>query len=316
MLEFEFFNFLESAASAHEKQFTNLTPLTPGMFGYSLLRASQNQPFFSAMMDELPAFGVPLEGLHTETGPGVLEAALAVSDALTAADRGVLFKAAVKEIAHRFGILPTFMAKISPELPGCSGHIHHSLWRTDGSGNAFYDRESPDGFSDTFKHFIAGQLHCLPQFLPLLAPTINSYKRLVEGMWAPTRMTWSSDNRTSALRAIGGSPKSTRLETRVSGADMNPYLALAGLLAAGLYGIKNKLAAPDPVKGNAYEVKDVAILPRNLEEAAQVMLKSEVARALFGEVFVEHMAQSRIWEWRQFSQAVTNWELQRYFEII
>lgn len=316
-LEFEFFNFRETAETAHEKGFRDLRPLTPGMFGYSLLRASQNGDYFSALMDELLAFGVPVEGIHTETGPGVFEAAIMYSDALEAGDRAVLFKAATKEIAAEFGIIPTFMAKISPELPGCSGHVHQSLWNLDKTTNVFYDENADRKMSKTFRQYLAGQMKCAPEVLPCYAPTINSYKRLVEGMWAPTMVTWGSDNRTSSFRVLPGSKKSTRLETRVTGSDVNPYLALAATIGTGLYGIEKGLdLESDAVTGNAYEVKDAVRLPGNLYDAAQKMAQSELANAVLGENFVAHYTQSRIWEWRQFQTAVTDWETQRYFEII
>ena len=209
-------------------------PLTPGMFGYSLLRLNQNRGYVNALFDELGAFGVPIEGLHTETGPGVLEAAIRYSAPLESADRAVLFKSGAKEIGHRFGILPSFMAKWSSELPGCSGHIHQSLWDQAGRRTCSSIRRQRDGMSSTFRSYIAGQLACLPELLPLYAPTVNSYKRLVEGAWAPTRANWGVDNRTTALRVIPGGAKCTRVETRVNGSDTNPYLALAAALASGL----------------------------------------------------------------------------------
>ena len=189
-MEFEWFNFDESAESLAEKGFIRPQPFTSGMHGYSLLRTSQNSDFFASLNNSLLDFGVPLEGLHTETGPGVLEAAILYSGALEAADRAVLFKWATKSIAHEFGIMPSFMAKWNAELPGCSGHIHQSLWTADGKTNLFFDESGEDSMSDTFRHYLAGQMLCLPEILPLLAPNINSYKRLVEGHWAPTRVTW------------------------------------------------------------------------------------------------------------------------------
>jgi len=317
-VEFEWFNFKETPQSLHEKGFQNLESLTPGMFGYSLLRSSLNQPYFAALMDEMGAFGVPIEGLHTETGPGVYEVAIQCSEALEAADRAVLFKSGAKEIAYRHGIIACFMARWSTELPGCSGHIHQSLWNLDGDRNLFHDQAGERGMSKTFRHFIAGQLHCLPQILPMFAPTVNSYKRLVEGYWAPTRATWGFDNRTCAFRVIPGSPKSTRVETRVSGADINPYLAVAASLASGLYGIEHELEPATPAfVGNAYKAgEDHCKLPASLEQAATVMQSSLLARELFGDKFVEHFTQSRLWEARQFRQSVTDWELKRYFEII
>jgi glutamine synthetase len=234
--EFEWFNFLETAASLEKKGYQQPIPLTPGMFGYSLLRVSQNHSYFTTLMDQMDKFGIPLEGLHPETGPGVYEAAIMYSDALEAADRAILFKSGVKEIAAQFGILASFMAKWNITLPGCSGHIHQSLW--DARGNpVFFSSKHPHSMSPLFQHYVAGVIRCLPELLVLCAPTVNSYKRLVEGFWAPTRATWGVDNRTCALRVIPGSAASTRLEFRVPGADMNPYLAIAACLAAGLYGI-------------------------------------------------------------------------------
>jgi len=315
--EFEWFNFLGKGGEVAAEDYRKLPPLSQGMFGYSILRASQGSAYFQDLFDMLEKFGVPLEGLHTETGPGVYEAAISYSEALEAADRAVLFKSGVKEIAHRHGILPTFMAKFSPELPGCSGHVHQSLWSADGSRNLFYDADNATGISSLMESYIAGQLHCLPHILPLYAPTVNSYKRLVEGAWAPTTITWGIDNRTTALRALPGSATSTRLETRVVGSDSNPYLAMAGCLASGLYGIRNGLKLDIPAtRGSGYEDKSRGVLPRNLWEATQAMKGSALAVELLGETFVDHFTRTREWEWRQFSREVTDWELRRYFEII
>ena len=313
--EYEFFHFRETSHSLAERGHLRPDPLTPGMFGYSLLRLNQSKEYVNALFDELGAFGVPIEGLHTETGPGVMEAAVLYADALEAADRAVLFKAGAKEIGHRFGIMPSFMAKWRADLPGCSGHIHQSLWAS-GKKNAFYGGSEPGKLSRTLEHYIAGQLHCLPEILPMFAPTINSYKRLVEGAWAPTNANWGIDNRTTALRAIPGSKKSSRLETRVNGSDSNPYLALAAAVASGLYGIENELPLVPAVKGNGYADREAATLPRNLAEATERFESSELAQSLFGAEFVAHFAASRRWEWRQYAKAVTDWELARYFEII
>lgn len=315
-MEFEWFNFKETPQSIADKGFINPTPLTPGMFGYSILRASLQHEYFSALMDELTAFEVPIEGLHTETGPGVYEAAIHYSDALEAADRAILFKTGAKEIAYRFGIMPSFMAKWNESLPGCSGHIHQSLVDADGN-NLFYNAENPHKMSKLFESFVAGQLATLPYILPFYAPTVNSYKRLVEGHWAPTKVTWGVDNRTVALRVIPGTSKSTRLETRVPGSDCNPYLAVAASLASGLYGIQKGLKLENaPIVGNGYTVKGATILPPNLKEAAEQMRTSDLARELFGDAFIDHFSATRLWEWNQFHQAVTDWERRRYFEII
>ncbi len=316
-MEFEWFNFKESSQSLRDKHYVKPEPLTPGMFGYSILRAGQNLPFFNALMDELLAFRVPIEGLHTETGPGVYEAAILYSDPLEAADRAVLFKTGAKEIGMRYGIMPSFMAKWNPQLPGCSGHIHQSLWDKGREKNTFYDDKDAHKMSATFRHYLAGQLHYMGELLPCFAPTVNSYKRLVEGAWAPTKVNWGVDNRTVAARVIPATSKSTRLETRVSGSDVNPYLAIAAALGSGLLGIEKKLELTSaPVVGSGYRDEKAPRLPKNLNEAAERLHESKGARELFGDAFVEHFANTRMWEWRQFQTAVTDWETQRYFEII
>jgi glutamine synthetase len=318
-MEFEWFNFHETPDSLKDKGFRldQIKPVSPGMFGYSILRATLNNPFFNELMDQLGAFGVPLEGLHTETGPGVYEAAIQCSGALEAADRGVLFKTAVKEIAYKHAIVPTFMAKWNHALPGSSGHIHQSLRHIKDDQSAFFDASHPLKMSPIFESYLQGQMELLPEILPLFAPTVNSFKRLVEGFWAPTRVTWGIDNRTVAFRAIPGSAKSTRLESRVPGADVNPYLAVAGCLAAGLYGIKNKLKLNTArIEGNGYTALDAVKLPANLLDASEKMRNSTRARAIFGDEFVDHFTATRAWEWRKFQEQVTDWELKRYFEII
>ena len=315
--EFEWFNFSETPDSINEKDFRNLKPMTPGMFGYSILRSSLKHEFFNDLFELLEKFDVPLEGLHTETGPGVYEAAIRYDDILNAADKAVLFKSGVKEIANRHGLIATFMAKWNMDLPGCSGHIHQSLWNPEKSNNLFFDAGDQEKMSELMKSYMAGQLRCMSEILPMYAPTINSYKRLVEGAWAPTTITWGIDNRTTALRAIPGSSKSTRLETRVVGSDANPYLSMAACLASGLYGIANNLTLDiEQTKGNGYEDLRNGRLPVDLQEATHKMKESKIARELFGDAFVDHFCSTREWEWKQYGSQVTDWELKRYFEII
>jgi len=315
--EFEWYNFAETPQTLNDKQFKNLTPLTPGMFGYSILRSSLENVYFNDLFESLKKFNVPLEGIHTETGPGTYEAAITYAGIVEAADRALLFKTAVKEIAYRHGIIATFMAKINENLPGCGGHVHQSLWDKSAKKNLFYDEKDKIKMSALAKNYLAGQLYCLPYILPLFAPTINSYKRLVQGAWAPTTLTWGSDNRTVAIRLLATGSKSCRLETRVIGSDVNPHLAMAGCLAAGLYGIKNKLKLNQPATvGNGYEDYSNGVLPATLIEATQQMKASQVAKELFGEKFVQHFTQTREWEWRQHLKSVTDWEYKRYFEII
>lgn len=315
--EFEWFNFRETPQTLHQKGFRQLDPLTPGMFGYSILRPSLESSFYHALFDNLTRFDVPLEGLHTETGPGVYEAAIHHDEVLRAADQAVLFKTGVKEIAYRHGLVATFMAKWNADLPGCSGHIHQSLWNPDRTRNLFFDADQPDRMSDLMRQFIAGQLHCLPHITPMFAPTINSYKRLVEGAWAPTTVTWAMDNRTTALRVLNRSEAYCRVEHRVSGADTNPYLAMAAALASGLYGIRHQLTLDVPAStGNGYANRGNGVLPSNLWDATRAMADSPVAAELFGPAFVDHFVRTRDWEWRQYARQVSDWELKRYFEII
>src|ERR1700744_1309279 len=315
--EFEWFNFRETPQTLAEKSFTNLQTLTPGMFGYSILRTSQQSDFYYDLFNLLMQFNVPLEGLHTETGPGVYEAAILHDHVVASADKAVLFKTAVKEIAYKHGIMASFMAKWTETLPGCSGHIHQSLWNKTQTENLFYSADDEYNMSDLLKHYLAGQLHCLPYILPMYAPTVNSYKRLVEGAWAPTTVTWGLDNRTTAIRILNESSAYTRLETRIPGSDTNPYLAMAAALASGLYGIKHKLALHiPPTQGNGYQDKKNGVLSSNLHDAAMLMKNSPIAKELFGEAFVEHYTQTRLWEHKQFAKSVTDWELKRYFEII
>jgi len=315
--EFEWFNFQETPQSLQDKSFTKIQTLTPRMFGYSILRTSQQSDYYYDLFNLLAKFDVTLEGLHTETGPGVYEAAIMHDEVLRAADKAVLFKNAVKEIAGSHGIMASFMAKWIDTLPGCSGHVHQSLWDKEKTKNLFYSAADAHNMSDTMKHYLAGQLYCLPHLLPMYAPTINSYKRLVEGAWAPTTVTWGFDNRTAALRVLHPSEKYTRLETRIPGSDSNPYLAMAAALASGLYGIKNKLPLDiPPTVGNGYQDTKNGKLRPNLYEAANDMKNSAIAKELFGEGFVEHFTQTRLWEWKQFAKHVTDWELKRYFEII
>jgi glutamine synthetase len=314
-MEYEWFNFRETPQSWAAKNGVGPETITPGMFGYSLLRVNENREFFNALMDEMLAFNVPIEGLHTETGPGVYEAAIGFSEALEQADRAILFKTGAKEIGSRFGIMPSFMAKWSAQYPGCSGHIHQSL--SDGKANQFFDGKKPKKMSQLFESYLAGQVACLMEFAPMFWPTINSYKRLVDGFWAPVKPTWGIDNRTASFRVIAGSPKATRLETRCPGADVNPYLAMAAVIAAGLYGVEKglKLTAP-PITGTNQGAENIPRAPRTLIETTRNFSNSKIARDFLGDTFVEHFAATREWEWRQWLDGVTDWELKRYFEII
>lgn len=315
--EFEFFVFEETPDSIRAKGYRDLKNITPGMYGYSMIRNSVHAEYYHELMQLGRDMDFPIEGLHTETGPGVIEAALVHADAVTAADRAALFKTFAKVHAQRRGWMATFMAKWSPDYPGQSGHTHVSLQGRNGKG-AFHDPKKPHAMSDAMRWFIGGQQALMPQTLAMVASTVNSYTRLIPGFWAPTQASWGVENRTCALRAIPGSEKSQRVEYRIAAADINPYLAVAVALGTGLYGIEHKIEPTAPVEGNAYEMKTPAklALPRTLFEAAQALKKSKAAREIFGDAFVEHYAFTREWEEREARRAITDWQLKRYFEII
>ncbi len=313
--EYEYFIFRETSQSLQEKGFRNLNPLTPGMFGYSWLRSSQNAPLVHALVDGCNAFGIEVEGMHTETGPGVYETAIRYDDLEKAADKAVLFKTVAKEICSRHGLTACFMAKPNAKLPGCSGHVHQSLWTLNSDRNLFFDATAPGQRSETLRHYLGGQVELMPELTALYWPTINSYKRSVENTWAPTTATWGIENRTTAIRVIGDSSKSMRIEYRQLGADMNAYIGMAVSLAAGLWGIENEVEPPPPCAGNGYQAK-AKPLPRSLKDAVELLRNSKRARAILGEGFVDHFIRTREWEIRQFERAVTNWELERYLELI
>ena len=315
--EYEFFLFNETPATVRDKGYRNLTPFTPDYFGYSMLRNSVHAEQYHQLLALAEAMDFPIEGLHTETGAGVLEAALRYDGALAAADKAALFKTFTKTWAQRQGMMATFMAKWSPDWPGQSGHLHLSL--VDGQGKPlFFDGGDAHNMSRLQTQFLAGQQRYMPELLALVAPTVNSYRRMIPGFWAPLDATWGVENRTTALRVIPGKPGSQRIEYRVAAADANPYLVTAAAIASGLAGIAQQLSPTEPVTGNAYDQQHPPqlALPGSLADAASRLRGSEMARDYLGDAFVEHFAATREWEEREFRSHVSDWELQRYFEII
>jgi glutamine synthetase len=314
--EYEFFVFAETPFSIREKGYKNLKPISPGFFGYSMLRNSVLSDWYKDLLAMCETMDMGIEGLHTETGAGVLEAALRVKDGLAAADSAALFKLYTKVLAQKRDWLATFMAKWSKDWPGCGGHMHMSMWK-DGK-SVFFDEAGSHRMSETMRHFVGGQRQLMPELLAMVAANVNSYRRLIPGFWAPTVSSWGVENRTTSLRVIPGSAKSTRAEYRVAAADANPYLALAAAVGSGLWGVENKVDPGEPIKGNSYEIEhpQKAQLPRTLMEAAGRLKASTVARDLFGDSFVDHYSATREWEEREFRKAITEWELDRYMEII
>ncbi|PVG02781.1 glutamine synthetase/guanido kinase [Serendipita vermifera] len=334
-VEYEYFQFKEDPRTVADKKFTSLDPLTPGMHGYSLLRTQLNIDYFNEIFDVAKEFQVEIEGHHTETGPGVYETALAYTSALRMADNALLFKFLVKSIGIQKGILPSFMAKPWGNLPGCSGHVHVSL-RTKHGNNLFaVDREDLDNgranaqYEDTKwlsqegEWFLAGILDGLEDIVPLLVPTINGYKRLVggESFWAPNAVTWGYDSRAASVRLItppSCARSATRLEIRVPGADMNPYFALSAIFLLGFRGIEKKMSIPvPPVKELMGDKSKVIKLATSLEKATQLFMRKEsVAREVLGDDFVDHYGGTREHEVNAWNEAVTNWEGERYLELV
>jgi len=318
--EYEFFIFRETPHSAREKHYRNLTPLSPGMFGYSVLRSTWLSDLFNEFMEYLRELDIELEGLHCETGPGVWEAAIMYDRGVCGADKANLFKMFSKAFFLKREMMATFMAKWSLDYPGQSGHVHNSLFDLKSGRPIFFDSSAPYCMSEQMRQFMAGLQKYLRPFLVMSAPVVNSYTRLVKGAWAPTSATWGVDNRTTALRAIPGDGKSQRIEFRVGAADGNPYLVSAAVIGAGLKGIEQGLTLGDPVVGNAYEIEDglpeELQFPANLRDATRIFAKSQEARELFGEEFVNHYVSTREWEAREHEKQITDWQLDRYFEII
>ncbi|MBP6861058.1 MAG: glutamine synthetase [Neisseriaceae bacterium] len=315
--EYEFLVLDEPHEALRAKQFTQPKPLGEGAFGYSMLRTAMHHDFYEGLLALCAQMKMPIESIHEETGPGMMEAALAVTETSLAADNAALFKTFSKAWAHQQGRMLSFMAKWHPDYSGQGGHLHISLQGLDGT-SAFYDAAATNGISQTMRWFIGGLQQLSAEFMCLFAPNINSYRRLVPGYWAPTTALWGIDNRTVAIRAITGGPSSQRIEFRVPGADANPYLAVAGVLAAGLHGIRHQLEPDAPISGNAYAVTvpEARVLPRTLWDAAQRLRGSEAAIEAFGADFVDHFASMKEWEEREFQRHVSDWELARYFEII
>ena len=325
-LEYEFFLFRETPHTVRDKDFRNLDSFTPGMFGYSLLRNSVHSDLYLEILEMCSSMDFPLESLHAETGPGVLEAAITVDETLRSADKAVLFKTFMKVLAQRKHLMATFMAKWSEKYPGQSGHIHCSL--VDLQNRPVFSNEQTGEMSEVMVHFLGGLQKYMKEFSALVAPTVNSYRRLTIGAWAPVNMTWGKENRTTGFRVILGKPSAQRIENRLPGADANPYLALSATFAAGFLGIKEKIEPTKPTYGGAYfvDTEDRYRVPVSLLEAAKLFKRSKAARSIWGNKFVDHFSSTRVWEYEQYiknkpifekdSLKVPNWELKRYFEII
>jgi glutamine synthetase len=302
--ELEFYLLKESFAEAHAKHYRDLTPSVSYILDYHVLATTYDEPLLRQIRNGMFAAGIPVESSKGEAWPGQQEVNFRYADALTMADNHSVYKNGAKEIAHLNGCSITFMAKPDHTWIGSSCHIHASLWR-DGE-NVFAADD------DVFRRFLAGWIACARELAVFLAPTINSYKRYAAGSWAPTTLAWGNDNRTCGFRIVGHGP-ARRIETRIPGGDVNPYLAFAALIAAGLYGIEHGLELPPPLQGNAYE-SDAERFPSTLREAIEALDQGTMARAALGDEVVDHYLNYARAEQRLFDEVVTCYERERLFE--
>ena len=316
--ELEFYLFLDSFAEAAGKHWHGLVPHADSIEDYQLLQTSREEYIIGQIRNQMVEAGIPIEFSKGEAGKGQHEINISFGGALEVADRHLVFKHGVKEIASGFGRAATFMAKWSMASAGSSCHIHTSLWEAE-SGEPLMappvHAPSPTGLSSLGQQFVAGQLFAAKQLAWCFAPYVNSYRRYVPDSWAPTAVVWGEDNRTCGFRTVGTGP-SRRIESRIPGADVNPYLALAAAIAGGLWGIEHELELGPAFTGNAYQAKDVPRIPSTLAEAIDNLSSSEVAREAFGADVHHHLLNTAIQEWAAANRVVTDWELARNFERI
>jgi glutamine synthetase len=312
--ELEFYLFRDSFDAIAEGGYRNLRPTSTYIMDYHMLQTTKDEWIIRQIRNNMVAAGIPVEFSKGEFGKGQHEINITYADALRTADYHSLYKHGVKEICAMNGVAATFMAKWTMAEAGSSCHMHSSVWSADTDESLMWDQNAPNHFSETFRHYLGGLMSTAREMAWLYAPFVNSYKRYQLGSWAPTAIVWSRDNRTCGFRTVG-EHKGFRVESRIPGADVNPYLGYAATIAAGLHGIENKVESPDMFVGNAYEAKDVPRVPSSLHEAIDAFAGSEVARAAFGDFVFEHLLNTAVQEQSIFDNlCVTDWEMQRYFE--
>ncbi|HEY7401512.1 MAG TPA: glutamine synthetase family protein [Actinomycetota bacterium] len=312
--ELEFYLFRDSFDAIAEGGYRNLRPTSTYIMDYHMLQTTKDEWIIRQIRNNMVAAGIPVEFSKGEFGKGQHEINITYADALRTADYHSLYKHGVKEICAMNGVAATFMAKWTMAEAGSSCHMHSSVWSADTDESLMWDQNAPNHFSETFRHYLGGLMSTAREMAWMYAPFVNSYKRYQLGSWAPTAIVWSRDNRTCGFRTVG-EHKGFRVESRIPGADVNPYLGYAATIAAGLHGIENKVESPDMFVGNAYEAKDVPRVPSSLHEAIDAFAGSEVARAAFGDFVFEHLLNTAVQEQSIFDNlCVTDWEMQRYFE--
>jgi glutamine synthetase len=311
--ELEFFLFRDSYEEATDKGWKDLVPHTSTIEDYQLLQTTREEYVLRRIRNEMLGARIPVEFSKGEAGRGQHEVNVTYDEAVVTADRHLVFKNGIKEIAAQEGRAATFMAKWTMEDVGSSCHVHTSLWDAESGDPLMADASHSSGFSELGRRFVAGQIAAARELAWCAAPTVNSYRRYVPGSWAPTAVVWGEDNRTCGFRAVGHGA-GRRVESRIPGADVNPYLVLAAAVAAGLYGIDHELELGDAFEGNAYEADDVPRIPSTLIEAIEELRGSKVALEAFGPDVHHHLLNTAEQEWLAFNRHVTDWELARNFE--
>ncbi len=313
--ELEFYVFRETYERAREKHYHDLVPYGQYIEDYHILQGTKEEWLIRQIRNHATGAGVPVEFSKGEWGPGQHEINLRYTHAVEMADRHTLLKQAAKEIAAANSVAITFMAKWRADLAGSSCHVHSSLWDREGTRNLFHEEGADGGMSRLFRHYLGGQIEAARQLAYFFAPYVNSYKRYLAGTFAPVFAVWSRDNRTCGFRVVGDGG-ALRVENRIPGADVNPYLAFAATIAAGLWGIEHRVEPPPSFEGDAYHAHGLLRVPGTLREALDELARSEIARAAFGDRVVEHYLHTGLLEQRAYDRAVTCWELARNFERI
>jgi glutamine synthetase len=312
--ELEFYLFDESYDSVRAKHWQGLKTASPYIGDYLIGITTKEEDVMRRLRNDMEAAGIPIENTKGEAGPGQEEINVRYAEAVDMADRHVILKNGAREIAGQMGKAITFMSKYDYNLAGSSSHVHNSLWSANGKTPLFLDKKGPWSLSELGRQWSAGQLKYAREYTWFLAPYVNSYKRFQVATWAPTSIIWSRDNRTAGFRLCGEGTKSVRMECRIGGADLNPYLAFAALIAAGLAGIDEKLELQAPFEGDAYSAKKLPEVPKTLREATETMAKSKMLKDAFGEDVVEHYVHTAKWEQFEYDRRITDWELHRGFE--
>ena len=310
--ELEFFLFKKPLDQMREEGYRDLTTLGPYNEDYSILQTTKEEHIMRPLRNHLVAAGVPVENSKGEAEAGQEELNIRYADALLCADHHTIAKQATKEIAWQQGHSASFLPKWSHDRVGSASHVHLSLWS--GGENAFHDASGTHAMSEMMQHFVAGLIAYAADCTCFFAPYINSYKRFAKGTFAPTKTAWSVDNRTAGFRLCGADSKAVRIECRIPGSDMNPYLAQAALLAAGLKGVEDRLPLAPATAGDIYDDSAVPDIPNTLRAATEALRGSQMLRAAMGEAVIDHYTRAAEWEQEEFDRVVTDWEIARGFE--